>query len=229
MNMAVPKAGSDDQAFAVNYSGVGRNFDGGGRADGDDAAVMDKDGAIFDGWFCGGRINLCADQSEVVGTNKSAYKKRREEENEESDSHVLNIRVPSEESSEWRARHRPYNCPQLRGVEYVSKTVCESRRSRSLPCFTLRVFIRARIGRTANWHGGAVRGGAWVAGASCRLRAGAGFGSCGGFAQSCFCVSSRGKFLGRRQNARDCFGDRPLFRWRFRQARFLLGTKPVYR
>ncbi len=100
--MAVPKAGSDDQAFAVNYCGVGWNFDGGGWTDRDDAAVVDKDGTVFDGRFCGGRINPCVDQSEVIGVNEAAYKKRREEENEESDSHVFNIRVPSEESSEWK-------------------------------------------------------------------------------------------------------------------------------
>jgi len=91
--MAVPEAGSDDEAFAVNYSGAGRNLDGGGWSNRDDAAVVNKDGTVFDGRFGGGGVNLCADQSQVIGANKAAYKKRRKQENEESDSHVFNIRL----------------------------------------------------------------------------------------------------------------------------------------
>ena len=106
VDVAVPKASRNDQPFAVNYGRVAWNFDDGRRTDGDDAAVADKDGAVFDRWFCGRGVNLCADQSEVIRANKAAYQKRGEQEKGESDSHLVNIRERREESSEREAGAR---------------------------------------------------------------------------------------------------------------------------
>ena len=93
VHVAVPKTGGDDEAFAVNYFCIARSFEGRGWTDGDDVAVVDKDGTVFDGFFCWRGINLCADQSEVIGANVARGEEYYKQEKDESDSHNFNIRV----------------------------------------------------------------------------------------------------------------------------------------
>jgi hypothetical protein len=49
--VAVPEASGYDQTFAVDYPGVGRDFDGGDWSQGGKTAVVDQDRGVLDGSF----------------------------------------------------------------------------------------------------------------------------------------------------------------------------------
>jgi hypothetical protein len=63
--VAVPEAGSYDEALAVEDGGAAGNFDLPARSDGKDVAVADEDGTVFDGPLCGGEIDFGTDQGQV--------------------------------------------------------------------------------------------------------------------------------------------------------------------
>ena len=75
MSMAVPESGSHNQAFAVNDFGIARDFDGGAGPNGKNAAVVNKDRAIFDWLFSRRGINLCVNQCQVRGAAEVTRKK----------------------------------------------------------------------------------------------------------------------------------------------------------
>ena len=65
VHMAVPETCSHDEALAVDNGRTAWDFDLCSRSNGCNVAVVYEDCAAFDGWFSGGEIDLCANQSQV--------------------------------------------------------------------------------------------------------------------------------------------------------------------
>jgi len=94
MNVAVPKAGGNDETFAIDLGGVRREFEGAGWSNSNDVAVMDEDRAVFDRLFRRGDINFCADQHEIGGLSRPAREEEAEQESGQSEAefHIVTIR-----------------------------------------------------------------------------------------------------------------------------------------
>ena len=76
MHMAVPETGGDNEAFAVDYRGIARDFYFFGGSDSENALLVDENGAIFDGRFAGSGINPGVDESEVRGAGDTGSQKQ---------------------------------------------------------------------------------------------------------------------------------------------------------
>jgi hypothetical protein len=66
VDVAVPEAGGDGEAEAVEDVGGFGELHLRARADGDDFFVLDEDDTIADGRVCGTDVDCCADESGVI-------------------------------------------------------------------------------------------------------------------------------------------------------------------
>lgn len=83
-----------NQASAINYRSIMRDFHGCAGPNDNNTAVVYKDRAGLDCWFCGRGVNFCPDQGEVRGTSHAARKEhpKQDESVERTASHIRNIR-----------------------------------------------------------------------------------------------------------------------------------------
>ena len=88
--MAVPKAGSHDEALAVDYGHTAWDFDFCNRSDRQNVAAVYKDCAAFDWWFRWGEIDLCTNQGQIGRVALGSYKKclNQKKRQRQSKSHV---------------------------------------------------------------------------------------------------------------------------------------------
>jgi hypothetical protein len=77
VDVAIPEAGGDNEACAVDDLGAPRDFDIRTRSNRDNATFVDQDGAVFDRWIGWGRIYLGANQRKIRSATRETPEERK--------------------------------------------------------------------------------------------------------------------------------------------------------